>query len=204
MKLFNINWRRLNNILHRDIGYFCVGLTIIYAVSGVAVNHAQDWDPDYSIEVTTDTFRPIVKEELKTEASVAKIVNEIGISKDFLNYYLPDPETVKIFLDGGTLTIGIVSGETVYENVKKRPVLREMNLLHLNEPKKLWTYVADIYAFFLLLLAIRQRRWYKSKIFFSTYGGQFFARQLHTSPGQKVPLVPDSGQGFRDGGKTKN
>jgi len=29
-----MKWRKWNNILHRDIGYLCVGLTVVY-VSGV-------------------------------------------------------------------------------------------------------------------------------------------------------------------------
>ena len=33
--------------LHRDAGYLAVGLTIVYAVSGLAVNHVSDWDPSF-------------------------------------------------------------------------------------------------------------------------------------------------------------
>jgi hypothetical protein len=31
--------RRLITATHRDLGYFFAGLTVIYAVSGIAVNH---------------------------------------------------------------------------------------------------------------------------------------------------------------------
>ena len=41
------NWRKLNNALHRDVGYLIVGLTIVYGVSGLAVNHRADWNPSY-------------------------------------------------------------------------------------------------------------------------------------------------------------
>jgi hypothetical protein len=34
---------------HRDIGYFFAGLTVLYAISGVAVNHMEDWNPNYVI-----------------------------------------------------------------------------------------------------------------------------------------------------------
>ena len=34
--------------LHRDIGYFSVGLTVIYAASGLAVNHIADWGPNFT------------------------------------------------------------------------------------------------------------------------------------------------------------
>ena len=45
-----MNWRRINHALHRDIGFLCVGLTLLYALSGIAVNHMHDWNANYSIE----------------------------------------------------------------------------------------------------------------------------------------------------------
>jgi hypothetical protein len=45
-----MKWRKFNIIIHRDLGYLCFGLTIIYAISGVAVNHIQDWNPTYVLE----------------------------------------------------------------------------------------------------------------------------------------------------------
>ena len=35
-----------------------------------------------------------------------------------------------------------------------RTVIRESNFLHLNAPKKVWTYVADVFAVALAFLAI--------------------------------------------------
>ena len=36
---FRIRWRPWLRAIHRDVGYFSVGLTFIYALSGLAVNH---------------------------------------------------------------------------------------------------------------------------------------------------------------------
>ena len=36
-----MKWRKWNIIIHRDLGYLCFGLTILYVISGVAVNHIQ-------------------------------------------------------------------------------------------------------------------------------------------------------------------
>ncbi len=38
---------------HRDVGYFLAGLTVIYAISGVAVNHVDDWNPNYVLRSET-------------------------------------------------------------------------------------------------------------------------------------------------------
>ena len=45
--------RRLIAVVHRDLGYACAAMTIIYAISGVAVNHVADWNPNYSITATS-------------------------------------------------------------------------------------------------------------------------------------------------------
>ena len=44
-----MKWRKLIIATHRDVGYFFAGLTVIYAISGVAVNHIDDWNPNYVI-----------------------------------------------------------------------------------------------------------------------------------------------------------
>jgi len=44
-----VKLRRLIIATHRDIGYFFAGLTALYAISGVAVNHIDDWNPNYVI-----------------------------------------------------------------------------------------------------------------------------------------------------------
>jgi|GEM_PF-216128 len=41
-------FKRLMRGLHRDAGALAVGLTIVYAISGLAVNHVLDWNPSYT------------------------------------------------------------------------------------------------------------------------------------------------------------
>ncbi len=38
--------------------------------------------------------------------------------------------------------------------IRNRPVFSELNYLHYNKPKKLWTWFSDLYAFGLILMAI--------------------------------------------------
>lgn len=44
--------RKLLRILHRDFGYFIVGMTIVYGLSGIYLNHRHDFNPDYKIFIT--------------------------------------------------------------------------------------------------------------------------------------------------------
>ena len=66
-----MNWRRLNNLLHRDIGYVAVGLTLAYAISGLAVNHKADWNPNYRIEKTAGQIEPIGARDRETVTAEA-------------------------------------------------------------------------------------------------------------------------------------
>ncbi len=42
-------WRKWNRAIHRDFGYLFFGMTIIYALSGIAINHLDDWNPNYKV-----------------------------------------------------------------------------------------------------------------------------------------------------------
>lgn len=149
-----MKWRKWNNIIHRDLGYLCVGLTIVYAVSGIAVNHAGDWNPNYIVENKRAHIEPIPENKAVTMATVTKILNRLGEKRQYKSHFRPDPETLQIFVEGNTISVNLATGDVLQESVRNRPVLREMNFLHLNHPKKLWTWFADLYALSLALLAI--------------------------------------------------
>ena len=150
-----MNWRKWNFIFHRDIGYLCIGLTLLYAISGVAVNHINDWNPSYSIIKKNISLGKIDHADvILTKEEVHTILQKIGAPETFKNYHQPDKNTLNIFLEGNKITLDLNSGEVVQSISKRRFLIFESNFLHLNHPKKLWTYVADLYAIGLFILAL--------------------------------------------------
>ncbi|MBI5474682.1 MAG: PepSY-associated TM helix domain-containing protein [Ignavibacteriae bacterium] len=147
-----IKWRKWNNILHRDIGYLVVGLTLIYGVSGIAVNHTADWNPSYRQEKQVREIAPIAATE--REAMFAEALQKLEITETPRNVFRPDPETLQMFFERRTYTVDVPTGKVLIERVHHRPVLYEMNQLHLNTPKGAWTYIADLYAGSLIIIAI--------------------------------------------------
>jgi hypothetical protein len=145
-------WRRWNNVLHRDIGYLAVGLTLVYAVSGVAVNHAAEWNPSYVREARVIEIGPVIS--TSRDAMVAEVKAKLHLSGEEQNSFRPDPETLELFYEGVTYAIDLPTGSVIVEETRHRPVLFEVNQLHLNAPKKLWTYIADLYAVALIVVAI--------------------------------------------------
>jgi len=147
-----MKWRKWNNILHRDIGYLIVGLTIVYGISGIAVNHVQDWNPNYKIEKEFLTIEPLAATEREPMVDEArKKLNLVDQPKDS---FRPDEETLQLFFENRTYWVDIPTGNVMIETTQERRVLFEMNQLHLNSPKGIWTYIADLYAFTLVFVAV--------------------------------------------------
>ncbi len=147
-----INWRKWNNLLHRDIGYLAVGLTIIYAISGIAVNHVDDWNPNYQIRKVPIQTAPL---RHKNSVNLVEIVlKNMNIAEKPESSFQPSPQELHIFFENKTLKLNLISGKGEWEVVERRPFLYEFNYLHLNHAKRLWTYFADLYALALLFLAI--------------------------------------------------
>ncbi len=148
-----MNWRSWNNALHRDIGFLCIGLTLVYAISGVAVNHIADWNPSYRVERVEANIGPIVGDPADA-GTVHMILARLNEHGKLESSYRPAPGRLQLFVDGRSILIELSSGHVVHDRAIPRPGLREMNYLHLNHPKKAWTWVADLYAVALAFLSI--------------------------------------------------
>ena len=144
------NWRKLNNALHRDVGYLIVGLTIVYGISGLAVNHRADWNPSYRAAKRTLQIQPIRATERDEIVRQARAALGVGEPR---NVFRPDPDTLQLFFDRESFSIDLPTGAVIVDGIRPRPVLYEMNQLHLNTPKGAWTWIADLYAVALLFVA---------------------------------------------------
>jgi len=145
-------WRPLVRAFHRDAGYLAVGLTLVYAVSGLAVNHIADWDPNFQSFRKVHAFGgPLTGDDRVIAASV---MERLQLRAPTREVYRAGPSQLDILFEGGALHVNPQTGRVVQEGRKPRAVLRVVNWLHLNRGKKAWTVVADLYAVGLLLLAL--------------------------------------------------
>jgi len=149
-----MKWRKWNNIIHRDLGYLCAGLTIVYVVSGIAVNHVRDWNPNFKIENANARIETVPVGDPRSPTVIREILSRLGASGEYRDSFRPDSSTLQIFTEDGLVSVDLITGNVLLERVKSRTLLREANFLHLNHAKKLWTYMADLYAIALGLLAI--------------------------------------------------
>ncbi len=137
--------------IHRDVGYSAVGLTVVYAASGIAVNHVADWDANFTR--TTATYELGVPLPDDDAAASKLIVQKLGIRETPKEVYR-EGDQIELLFEQRTLHAVSATGHIVDEAQKARTFFRVANWLHLNRGKKAWTYFADGYAVALLFLAL--------------------------------------------------
>jgi hypothetical protein len=143
-------WRNWLRSLHRDIGYSAVGLTFVYALSGLAVNHISQWDPNFhNYERKLELGGAVAGDD---DQAAKVVLAKLGITAAPREVYR-EGSRLEILFDKRTLHVDTQSGHVVDEGQQARWFLRVANWLHLNRGKKAWTWVADSYAVFLLFLA---------------------------------------------------
>lgn len=138
--------------VHRDVGYFSVGLTFVYALSGLAVNHIADWEPNFR-HVTRTHQLPLPLPSDDT-ALAEQALRALDIPAPVREVFRGSEDSLEVVLDQRSLRIDTRSGVVVEDADEPRLFLRAANWLHLNRGKKAWTYIADTYAVFLLLLSV--------------------------------------------------
>lgn len=148
-------WRAWLRAIHRDVGYLAVGLTVIYAFSGIAINHIDDWNPNFKTgSRTVELTGPIPTEE---RAAGQYVLDQLGIERPLREAFLVANQ-LELSVEHHRILVDIDSENetaTAYDDYEEpRFFLRVANWLHYNRGKKAWTYIADGYAILLLYLAI--------------------------------------------------
>lgn len=144
--------RRWNVAWHRDLGYFFSALIIIYSLSGIALNHINDWDPDFVIykkHIQLQQSYVKVQINAQTVQAFGRLVGE----ENYKVFDFPTNNQVKIYYDNATLHINFENGKGEYEKLTKRHLFYESNLLHRNSIKG-WKWVSDIFACFLIIISV--------------------------------------------------
>ena len=139
---------RILRIIHRDLGFFVVGISLVYGISGILLNHMGGKDPAFRTE--TKTF------QLPANLSATELSDAWQADKKLppLKRVMQLDETsARLFIDGGIGEYNAATGSLSYERHKKRVLVHWINRLHYNKVKG-WSPVADFFAGSLILLAI--------------------------------------------------
>ncbi len=147
-----IKIRRLNAATHRDLGYFFSSLILVYCISGIALNHVDDWNPDFIITKNTIT----IPASLTRAETGEKQINEFGKLVGENKYKIadfPTSDQIKIYYDNASLHLNFTTRKGIYERVSKRPFFYQTNVIHRNSLKG-WKWASDVFAFMLIVINI--------------------------------------------------
>ena len=154
MKSFKDNLRRWSRTIHRELSFFLSGMVLIYAISGLVMNHRDTINPHYSVSRTELTLNEIPTQDNISRQSLEELMQQIGVSEQYTKHYFPKENELKVFLKGGSsLVVDLNSGKAVYESLHRRPLLSPMTRLHYN-PGQWWTWFADFFAIGLIVITL--------------------------------------------------
>jgi len=139
---------RLLRIIHRDLGFFTVGFTLVYAVSGIILNHLSNKDPAFRVEAKTVQLTANL-----TESELADAWHADKNLPALIKVTRMDESRLRLLIKGGTGVYQSSSGSLYYEKNEKRVLVYWINRLHYNKVKG-WSPIADFFAGSLILLAI--------------------------------------------------
>ncbi len=69
--------RKWSRILHRDIGYFFIFTSLIYGISGIALNHMSDWNPNYSVDIDYFETSLNLRNSTNVKSNILKLLDEV-------------------------------------------------------------------------------------------------------------------------------
>lgn len=147
--------RRWSRTIHRDLSFIFSGVLIVYAISGIALNHKDTFNSNFSIEKRE--FK--VQQSLPPQSGINKeallpLLAELGEESNYTKHYFPQDNLLKVFLKGGSnLVVDLNTREAIYESVSRRPFLSAVSRLHYN-PGKWWTVFSDVFAVGLLIIIL--------------------------------------------------
>lgn len=164
--------RKLRN-LHRDLGYFYVGLIIAFAVSGIAQNHRKQWKPDkylYEFQKVQTNFS--LPAGSVSKEHVAEFSKQYGL-QNMRQYDTRKDSTLVISYKDADATIHLVNGRGEINIWRKKPVLAETSFLHKYNGNAWWIWYSDIFALGLIIIASTGMFLMKGKNSFRQRGWMF-------------------------------
>jgi len=151
LPLIKKRWRAWLRAFHRDFGYLAIGFTVIYAISGIAQNHIEDWgDVSYRTYQATKTIEPVA-DDATDEQAIAKVTALVDFGTPTSTFRAGDEVRLE-YASGAKVTA--IGSEVTIQGRERRAFIGVANWLHTARNKKGWRYVADVYAVLLLYLAI--------------------------------------------------
>lgn len=143
-----INFRNL----HRDLGYFYIGLIVSFAFSGILMNHREAWHPDKYITEIKAIQVKLPAEDLIDEKFAENFGDQQGIDDKF-RYHRVNEGKFKISFEKHDVEIDMKTGKGEIVSFIKTPIISQTMKLH-KSTSNFWIYYSDIFAISVIIIAL--------------------------------------------------
>ena len=90
-------FRKWSRILHRDVSYLFAGMILIYALSGILMNHRNSLNPHYSVEVQEfKVIQNLTDKEKIDKALVLTLLEPWNETDNYTKHYFPKEGQMKV------------------------------------------------------------------------------------------------------------
>lgn len=138
--------------LHRDLGYFYIGLIISFSFSGILMNHREHWHPEkYTTETKAITVKLPAESEIN-EKFAEDLGKQLGIDDKFRRHNVKK-DIFKISFEKHDVEIDMKTGKGEIVSFVKTPIISQTMKLH-KSTSNFWIYYSDIFALSLIAIAI--------------------------------------------------
>lgn len=138
--------------MHRDLGYFYIGLIISFAFSGLLMNHRDAWHPEkYTTETKVIEIKLPAESEINDEFA-EDLGKKLGIN-DKMRRQTVKKGTFKISFEKHDVEIDMQTGKGEIVTFMKTPFISQAMKLHKND-SNWWIYYSDIFALSLITIAL--------------------------------------------------
>ena len=138
--------------LHRDLGYFYIGLIISFATSGIMMNHRDSWHAEkYTVETKKIDVKILADADI-TEEYADSLGKQLGID-DKIRRHKVDEGKLRISFEKNDVEIDLKTGKGEIVSFIKTPIISSMMKLHKNT-SNWWIYYGDIFGISLIVIAI--------------------------------------------------
>ncbi len=157
--------------IHRDLGFLFAGMVIIYALSGLFMNHRRQVSPKYTITVKFDSLTYKFSHPEATSEEVVDFLRKYNEEKNYTKHYYPKNHVMKVFLKGGSnILVDTRYRRVKYEKLSRRPIISTLARLHYNT-EQWWVFFSDFFAISLLIITITGLFLVKGRHGLKGYGG---------------------------------
>ena len=138
--------------IHRDLGYFYIGLIISFALSGILMNHREQFHAEkYNVETKKIEVK-LPKKEAISENYAKYFIKQFNIDDTYRKHKIKG-ETLRISYKNTDVELDVNTGKGELTTYSKTPLISQMIKLH-KSTSNWWIYYGDIFGLSLITIAI--------------------------------------------------